>query len=167
MNMIRKMTIDDLPWVNAIYNHYVEHSHVTFDTEPWPIEARMEWFDTRQADERYPLFVAEVGGAVVGGSWAGPYRPKRAYDRSVETTVVLDPAATGAGFGRLLLAELIVALEMTQAHRAYAIVALPNPESITIHHQLGYRTVGVLSDSGHKFDRYWSTELLELELGAH
>jgi phosphinothricin acetyltransferase len=160
------MTSADVSRVNTIYNHYIEHSHITFDIDPWLMERRMEWFEARRDDERYPLLVAVDSGAVAGGAWAGPYRPKPAYYRSVETTVVVDPAAIGKGFGQRLLAELIARLRVTPAHRAYAVVALPNAASIAIHHQLGYRTVGVLSDSGHKFGRYWSTELLELELST-
>ena len=34
---------DDLPALTEIYNHYVVNTHVTFDIEPFTVEARREW----------------------------------------------------------------------------------------------------------------------------
>lgn len=166
MSTLRLMTPADVPPVNDIYNQYIEHSHISFDLVPWTVDRRLEWFAARSRDQRYPLLVAIDGRRVVGGAWAGPYRPKPAYDRSVETTVIVAPDAQAKGHGKRLLTELIKSLRLTDAHRAYAVVSLPNEPSITLHHQLGYRTVGVLTDSGYKFETYWSTELLELDLTA-
>lgn len=166
MSTVRSMTRTDVPAVNGIYDHYIKHSHISFDLEPWSLDRRLEWFAGRSDDPRYPLLVAIDGRRVVGGAWAGPYRPKPAYDRSVETTVMVAPDHHHEGHGKLLLTELIKRLRNTDAHRAFAVVALPNEPSIALHHELGYRTIGVLSDSGYKFEAYWSTELLELDLST-
>ena len=163
---VRAMEPVDVPRINEIYNHFIVGTHISFDTEPWSDEARLSWFERYAGDARYPRLVLEDGDEVWGASWAGPYRDKQAYDRTVETTVVLHPDALGRGWGRLLLQSLIAALGETPAHRAVAIVALPNDPSVRLHHSLGYRTVGVLEESGHKFGEYWSTELLELALPA-
>lgn len=164
MATVRQMARDDVVSINRIYNHYIINTHISFDDEPWSDAERLTWFDTRARDDRYPMLVVEEAGEVLGSAWSGLYRDKSGYARSVETTVVLDPEATGRGLGRTLLNGLIDALRDTDAHRLFAIVALPNEASISMHHSLGYRTVGRLSDSGYKFGRYWSTEILELRL---
>ena len=87
--------------------------------------------------------MAEAGGAVVGVAFSGPYRPKAAYDTSVETTVALAPTSVGRGVGRRLFGALLAELQAAGVHRAYSIVALPNDASVALHHRLGYRTVGV------------------------
>ena len=38
----RTATRADLPGVVAIYNHFIERSHVTFDTRPFRVEERAD-----------------------------------------------------------------------------------------------------------------------------
>lgn len=42
---IRAASGADLPRLTEIYNHYVVHTPVTFDVEPYSIERRAAWFD--------------------------------------------------------------------------------------------------------------------------
>lgn len=157
---IRHATEADLERISEIYNHYIVDSHVSFDTEAWPEERRRQWWEHYQRS----VLVAEQDGAVVGTAYAGPYRHKAAYASSVETTVVLDPAATGTGLGTALLGALIELLREQGVHRAYAIIALPNEASVAVHHKLGYREIGTLDEVGFKMGRYWSTLMMELRL---
>jgi L-amino acid N-acyltransferase YncA len=53
----RPATENDLGALNAIYNHCVRKSHVTFDVEPTGIEWRRRWFE-EHADGRHRIFVA-------------------------------------------------------------------------------------------------------------
>lgn len=150
--------------MTAIYNEYVVGSHVSFDMEPWTIEERRIWLASKN-EGLHQAWVAVIDGDVVGSAWSGPWRAKEAYARSVETTVVLDPAWLGRGIGADLYRALLDAVETAGAHRAYAVVALPNDASIALHHKLGFRTVGVLDEAGAKLGSWWSTELLERKLG--
>lgn len=156
----------DMSRLTEIYNQYVAGSHVSFDMEPWTVEQRVEWFSTKQTDGVHQVWVATIAGELAGAAWSGPWRAKKAYDRSVETTVVLDGAWTGRGIGPGLVGTLLDAVTKAGAHRAYAIVALPNVASISMHHRLGYRTVGTLEEVGYKMGRWWTTEILEKNLGA-
>lgn len=157
---IRPADESDLGRINEIYNAVMVDSHVSFDVEPWDLEERSTWWE-RYASGRYDAYVAEAGGRVVGVAYSGPYRDKVAYDSSVETTIVLDAAVTGRGIGSALLSALLDAVAASGAHRAYAIVALPNEASIALHERLGYRMIGVLDEVGHKMGEYWSTMILE------
>ena len=161
--LIRPATDADVPAMNAIYNEYIVDSHVSFDTEPWTDGERSAWFE-RRAEAGYPVLVAEVGGAVVGTAWSGPWRDKAAYRGSVETTVVLAGRATGAGIGPDLLEALLAALSDAGFHTAISIIALPNDASIAVHARLGYREVGVLHDVGHKDDAFHDTMIMEKKL---
>ena len=42
---IRVASRIDLPRLTEIYNHYVVHTPVTFDVEPYSVEHRAAWFD--------------------------------------------------------------------------------------------------------------------------
>jgi len=77
---------------------------------------------------------------------------------------VLDQEFLGQGLGTQLLGAMVQRLTDEGFHRAIAIVALPNDGSIAVHHKLGYRTVGVLTDVGTKLGERWDTEILERAL---
>ena len=158
---IRAATDNDLPRLTDIYNHYIDGSHVSFDVDLWTLERRQEWFAKYAPTGRHRVLVLETADGVVGAAWSSPFRPKAAYDTSVETTIVLDPAVIGRGLGKRLLTALLDELATEDVHRAYAIIALPNDASIALHHRLGYRTVGVQHEVGRMYGTYWDTELLE------
>ena len=157
--MIRGVVGDDLLQINAIYDQCIVDSHVSFDLEPWTLQRRRDWFAALQGP--YLAVVAEAGGEVVGFASSGPYRHKEAYRGTVETTIALDRGAVGRGLGTQLYGALLDRLAQRGVHRAVAIVSLPNPRSMALHHKLGYRTVGVLDQVGFKLGRFWSTALLQ------
>jgi phosphinothricin acetyltransferase len=161
---IRPAREKDLERINEIYNTTIVESHVSFDLEPWDLERRLRWWERYGPDGPFRACVTEVGGSVVGVAYSSPYRPKEAYQRSVETTIVLDPEHVGVGIGRRLLTTLLGTLRDDGIHRAYAIIALPNDASIGLHQSVGYRVVGTLDQAGYKLGKYWSTTILELRL---
>lgn len=155
----------DLPGLNAVYNHYVRQTHVTFDLEPVTMEQRREWFTHYAPSGRHRLVVAVSGeGAVIGYAASSPWRPKRAYETSVETSVYLAPGATGLGIGTALYSELFEALAGEDVHRAYAGIALPNDASVALHERFGFRRVALFSEQGRKFGRYWDVAWFEKPL---
>ena len=84
---IRSAALDDIPALTALYNHYIENTAITFDLEPWTVERRQEWFKQFGASGRHQLVVAEAGGEVLGYACSTKFRPKAAYDTTVETTI--------------------------------------------------------------------------------
>lgn len=161
---VRPATIADLPRLNDIYNHFIRDTAITFDIEPWTLVRRHEWF-SRYADRGpYRLLVAEAGGAVLGSAWSSQFRPKQAYDTTVETSVYCAPEATGQGIGSLLYGALFDALAGDSLHRAVAAITLPNDASLRLHARFGFRRAGVLTEVGLKFGRYWDVAWLERDL---
>ena len=161
---VRPATGDDLEAVNDIYNHYVAESHITFDVEPVSMEQRREWFTHYTPAGRHRLFVAEDGGRVVGFASSSRFRPKPGYLTSVETSVYLEPDATGRGAGSRLYESLLKSLEGEDVHRAYAGIALPNPASIALHEKFGFKRVAHFTEQGRKFGRYWDVAWFEKPL---
>lgn len=160
--MIRDAVEADLSRITEIHNWTIVDNHVSFDTEPYDAARRMQWWIDRP--DELPCLVVEVDGVVAGVSYASRYRPKPAYRSSAETTIVLDQEFLGQGLGTQLLGAMVQRLTDEGFHRAIAIVALPNDGSIAVHHKLGYRTVGVLTDVGTKLGERWDTEILERAL---
>jgi len=156
---------DDLERINEIYNYYIVDRHTSFDAEPWTLEERRQWFAKYQEPGRYHALVMEVDGRVVGFASTSPFRPKSAYDTSVETTIVLEERATGRALGRPLLEDLLRRAAAAGAHRAYALIALPNDPAVAFHAGMGFVQVGVLDEVGHKLGRFNSVQIMESRLG--
>jgi phosphinothricin acetyltransferase len=159
---IRQAEISDLVTLTRIINHYVATSHITFETEPFTVAGRMEWLERFAPTGPHRLLVAQMRERVVGFASSSTFRSKPAYRTSVETTVYLDPEFHGQGLGTALYAALFDVLQKEpQVHRAYGVIAQPNPASVALHRRLGFNLIGTLSEAGLKFGRYWDVSLYE------
>lgn len=155
----------DLPTLVAIYNHYIEHTPITFDLAPVTVEQRRPWFAQFHVSGRRQLFVATVNDEAVGYACSVGLRPKAAYDPSVEVSVYIAPARVGQGIGAALYEALFAALAKEDVHRAYAGITLPNPASEKLHARFGFEPVGTWNEVGRKFDRYWDVAWMEKRFG--
>jgi phosphinothricin acetyltransferase len=161
---IRAAAENDLAAINDIYNHYVTGAHFTFDIEPISLEARREWFTHYAREGRYQVLVAVSDGAVRGFSSSSRFRPKPAYETSVETSIYLAPDMVARGAGTRLYEQLFKLLENEDVHRAYAGIALPNPASIALHERFGFERVAHFTEQGRKFGKFWDVAWYEKRL---
>ena len=152
---IRLATRADLPRLTEIYNYYVINTPVTFDVEPYTVERRAEWFSQFAEKGRYRLLVAEENGTILGYAGTTRFRPKAAYETTVETTIYCAPEATGKRIGSRLYAALFDSLEGEDIRMFVAGYTLPNPASAVLHERFGFKRVGVFTENGRKFGRYW------------
>jgi phosphinothricin acetyltransferase len=154
----------DLPRLTEIYNHYVINTPITFDLKPVTVEDRVRWFEEHAGTARHQLFVAEIAGTVVGWAGTGSFRDRAAYDTSVETTIYCAPETTGRGIGAAMYRVLFDALKNEDINRLLAGITLPNDASVKLHRRFGFKEVGVFSECGRKFDRYWDVVWMERPL---
>ncbi len=161
---IRPAMRDDLPRLTEIYNYYVINTPITFDLEPVTVESRARWFDEHTSTKRHRLFVAEVEGLIVGWAGTGPFRDRAAYDTSVETTVYCAHETTGRGIGAAMYRVLIDALKNEDINRVLAGITLPNDASVALHRRFGFTEVGVFTECGRKFGKYWDVVWMERPL---
>jgi phosphinothricin acetyltransferase len=152
---VRAARPGDLPRLTAIYNFYIEHTAVTFDIEPFTAEGRAEWFSHYSETGRHRLLVAEGDGVVLGYTCSSRFRPKRAYDTTVEMTIVIAPEAIGLGIGGLLYDSMFPLLRTEDIHMAIAGVTQANDASNALHERYGFTRVAYEPEVGRKFDRYW------------
>jgi phosphinothricin acetyltransferase len=101
---------------------------------------------------------------VVGYAGTTKFRVKAAYDTTVETTIYCAPGFEGKGIGSQLYSALFGVLAGEDIHRIVAGYVPPNPASAKLHERFGFRTVGIFSECGYKFGRYWDTCWLERPL---
>jgi len=152
---IRPALRTDLPRLTEIYNYYVVNTPVTFDVEPYTVERRQAWFDQFAPSGRYRLLVAEENGVVIGYAGTTRFRPKAAYETTVETTIYCDRQAIGKGAGSLLYGALFAAVQGEDIRRIVAGYTLPNPASAALHARYGFQRAGIFTENGRKLGRYW------------
>jgi phosphinothricin acetyltransferase len=110
------------------------------------------------------LFVAEDAGRVVGWAGTGPFRDRAAYDTSTETTIYCAQDATGRGIGATLYRVLFDALKNEDINRLLAGITIPNEASIALHRKFGFTEVGVFTECGRKFGKFWDVVWMERPL---
>jgi phosphinothricin acetyltransferase len=162
---VRAATLDDLPALTDIYNHYIVHTAITFDLHTFRADERRAWFDEHKTPGPHRLLVAtDSGGICVGCASTSRWRPKPAYSTTVESSVYCHPEVLGKGCGTALYTALFQAIEREDIHTIVAGVCLPNPASVALHERFGFRPVGVFHAVGRKFDRYWDVAWFERAL---
>ena len=110
--------------------------------------------------------VAEEDGLVLGYAGTTRFRPKAAYDTTVETTVYCSHESVGKGIGRKVYAGLFEALAGENINRIVGGYTLPNDGSAKLHEFFGFKNVGIFTQVGYKFGKYWDVQWTERPLRA-
>ena len=146
---IRTATPDDAAAVAAIYAPIVQHTAISFETEP-PDAAEMRSRIVKTL-ALLPWLVAEdEAGHVCGYAYASKHRERAAYQWSVDTTVYVREDQRGRGVGRALYEQLLPLLASLGYCQAFAGIALPNAGSVALHEAVGFVALGVYRDVGFK-----------------
>ena len=153
----------DLPGIFAIYDEQVLHGTATFDTEPKSQTERLVWLRD-DANGKYPILVAEIGGAVAGWARLYAWSNRCAYARAAENGVYVHADHRGKGVGRALLEELIRLAPQRGVHVLLARIVEGNPASLGLHEALGFTSIGLMRRVGEKFGRVLDVRLLERQL---
>ena len=103
---LRDATMADLSAIVGIYNSTVPSRMVTADTEPVSVESRLAWFQGHDPG-RYPIWVAEEGGEILGWLSFEPFNERPAYHATAEVSVYVSGEHRGRGIGCRLVGEAI------------------------------------------------------------
>lgn len=164
---IRHAQDGDQARIVDIRSHYVLHTHSTFDTVPPTRHEITSWLHQFSEETPYQLLVATHGGRVLGYAGTMRYRPKPAFDGTVEVSVYLEPDMTARGVGSALYRELFERAEAHGTQTYLAGVALPNPSSLAFHRSHGFVEVGTFVDYAHKWGRKISSTWMQRMAPEH
>jgi phosphinothricin acetyltransferase len=160
---IRPAERGDVPGILAISNWAALNTAANFAAEPETLESwQAEW---DRSHRMFPWLVAvDPSGAVTGFAKAGPWKGRCAYNWTAETSIYVDPARHGQGIGTALYSPLIETLRDQGYRTLLAGITVPNPASIRLHEQFGFRRVALLERVGWKFGRWHDVGYWELHL---
>ena len=108
--MIRPINLNDVEELLDIYNYYVLNSIITFDIEPLTLEIFKE--KVERISKIYPFIVFEENNEILGYAYGSQWRPKPAYNHTVESTVYIKHNTQGKQIGTKLYAELLKQLKL-------------------------------------------------------
>ena len=169
---LRDAKIEDAEELVGIYSHYVLNTAVSFEYDVPSVEE----FQGRivSISAKYPYIVALRDGKIVGYAYASTFKPRPAYDYSVETTIYVDKNERRTGVGRALYDELEVRLKARGIKNMYACIAMPDVEDVTLtfdspkfHEKMGYTLIGTFHKCGNKFGRWYDMCWMEKFIGEH
>lgn len=131
-----------------IYAPIVEDTHRSFETIA-PTEAAMAG-RVAETLERFPWLVCAADGEVVGYAYASAHNDRPAYQWGVDVSVYVADGWRRRGVARGLYESLFALLRGQGFYTAYAVIALPNPPSVSFHEALGFERIGVYERAGYK-----------------
>jgi L-amino acid N-acyltransferase YncA len=138
---IRDLFLEDAPAIAGIYNSAVAKRLATFDKSPTSV-AEME-ADLRASLPTHPGVAILMDNVVVGYAVSSPHSSYEPYRRIAEFSVYVDETYRGHGFGRLLLAELVVRCSDAGFDKLLSRILAENGASRALCASLGFREVGI------------------------
>lgn len=163
--IVRASTEADVTRCTEIYRHHVLHGTASFEIDP-PDLAEMKKRRAAVLDLGLPHLVAERDGRVLGYAYAARWRPRPAYDHSVEDSIYIDNDAIGRGVGKALLAPLIEQCTRLGKRQMVAVIGdSAQAASIRLHATCGFAMVGTLKSIGFKFGGWLDAVLMQRALG--
>jgi phosphinothricin acetyltransferase len=103
-----------------------------------------------------------IENRLVGFGYYSEFRFRAAYRFTVEHSVYVLPNEHGQGIGKAILEALIARAREQKLHTMIGVIDAENHDSIAFHERMGFETVGVIRESGYKFDRWLHSVLLQL-----
>ena len=142
--IIRLAQQSDLPAIVEIYNQAISTKQSTGDLQPVQVEDRVAWFENH-APGKYPIFVAEDAGMVVGWCSLSSYRQGRAaFRHTAEISYYISFTHHRRGIGTALIEQALSACPRLQIRHLFAIVLESNQASIRLLEKMGFEKWGYL-----------------------
>ncbi len=161
--LIREALEADIPVISEIYNHVIRNTTAVYQYNEQTLEMRYAWFEMKRK-EKWPVWVAEEEGRVIGFASYGPYRPWAAYKYTVENMIHVAEDQRGKGVARLLMQELIYTARKEGYHTIMSGIDAANEASIRLHARFGFKEVGLFRQVGFKFGRWLDLTFMQLVL---
>jgi L-amino acid N-acyltransferase YncA len=145
MYEIRLAVRSDLSCLVNIYNQAIALKSVTADTTPFSEEERIPWFEKHSPDV-HPIYVCEIGHAVVGYLSVSSYRERPALARTGEVSYYVDTAWQSKGVGSALLQYALSDALRIDKSIYLAIVLEGNTASMRLLEKYGFDRWGYLPE---------------------
>jgi L-amino acid N-acyltransferase YncA len=160
MFTIRNAQLTDAAAIAAIYNHAIQFTTATFDTEIKSIQNRTEWL--KQHGPNYPVLVALSDDNVIAFASLSRWSDRPAYDQTAELSIYIQQNFQNIGLGNILMPAIIKEGRKACLHTIISRITQGNEISIHLHQKYGFTHVGVLKEAGKKFEQWLDVTIMQL-----
>jgi L-amino acid N-acyltransferase YncA len=160
---LRSYQTEDTQAILDIINYNILNSTALYDYNIRSYEQQKTILEEK-VNKNFPVIVAVEDDKVVGFGMYSEFRFREAYKYTVEHSVYVDKDYHGKGIGKLLLQELIRLAKKQNLHTMIAVIDSENQSSVEFHEKFGFKTVGIIKESGYKFDRWLHSVFMQLIL---
>lgn len=160
---LRPYQTEDTQAILEIINYNILNSTALYDYNIRSYEQQKNILEEK-INKNFPVIVAELDGKVVGFGMYSEFRFREAYKFTVEHSVYVDNEYLGKGIGKVLLQELIRIAKAQNLHTMIAVIDAENESSVEFHEKFGFKIVGVIKESGYKFERWLHSVFMQLIL---
>jgi L-amino acid N-acyltransferase YncA len=160
---IRPYQTEDTQAILDIINYNILNSTALYDYNTRSYEEQKAILEEK-IKKHFPVIVALEEDKVVGFGMYSEFRFREAYKYTVEHSVYVNQDYHGKGIGKIILHELIQLAKNQKLHTMIAVIDAENQSSVEFHEKFGFKTVGIIKESGYKFDRWLHSVFMQLIL---
>ena len=163
--MIRVATENDAEGILCIYRPYIENTSFTFETEVPSPDAFKERINTYLIN--FPWLVCEINNVIAGYAYGGKHRERTAYQWCVESSIYIHDDFQKSGIGKALYLALIEILRKQGFRNVYAVINLPNDNSVKFHESCGFEYFATYEKVGYKLGKWKNVGWWKLSINEY
>ncbi|MEI7472872.1 MAG: N-acetyltransferase family protein [Chitinophagaceae bacterium] len=165
MTNIRIASTQDAAAILAIYSPYIQNTSICFETDLPTLGA----FQNRIHHylEKYPWLLIEIDGQIAGYAYGSSYRERIAYQWSAECSVYIHDHFKRKGIAQALYTALFKILKAQGIMNVYAVINLPNDQSVALHEKMGFTHFADYKNVGYKLGKWKTVGWWQLQLNEY
>lgn len=160
---VRPYQTQDYSSILEIVNFNINRTTNIYEYLPRTLEEQIQQLEDK-LKKGFPILVAETNNEVVGFGYYSEFRTRPAYQFTIEHSVYISNQYHNKGIGKILLSELIQLAKKQNKNTMIAVIDSENQNSVVFHQKAGFKTVGIIEQSGYKFDRWLNSVIMQLLL---
>jgi phosphinothricin acetyltransferase len=162
---LRIADVRDAADMVQIYAPFIRSSGITQEIEVPSTEAFAERVKTTLIER--PWIVCDVDGMLAGYAYAGKHRERSGYQWCTEPSVYVDEKFHRSNIATALYTALFEILKKQHYVNAYAVITLPNPQSVAFHEKFGFTYLTTFKRIGFKLGKWHDVGWWEKQVNRH
>jgi len=161
---LKPCTEKQLPEILDIFNEAILNSTALYDYKTRTMETMTTWYADK-INNNYPVVGAfDENDTLLGFATYGMFRVRPAYKYTVEHSIYVRSDKRGAGWGKVLLREIIKKAEEQNFHVMVGVIDASNTISMKLHENEGFVQTGIMKEVGYKFGKWLDAAFYQLTL---
>lgn len=162
---IRMATKDDWREILDIYEPYIHHTAITFDY----VSFSKEEFQgkIKKIISKFPYLVYVVEEEIVAYAYCTPYLEKEGFSWDCEITIYMKEEYRGRGIASILYETLLKMIKLQGYCNIYALICVPNVESVALHKKFGFTEMGIYKKTAYKLGKWQDLLVMEKQMNEY